>query len=143
MTPIAYIIIYYLLCFMIQKYYTHYKNWEDWQNGMYRDVNNKQYYIQKSIECLRNPGKSMLKVIKEWNYSCKENLSDLSSNRKSWLGQAACCIEFKSPEHCTREAWGLLTKEERINANIIAEKIIRKWEESICPNLFSMLQENV
>lgn len=127
---------------MIQKYYTHYKNWEDWQNGMYRDVKDKTYYINKSIECLKNPEKPMLNVIKKWKYASRENLSDLTSNRRSWLGQAACCYEFKSPEHCTREAWGLLTKEERINANKIAENVIRKWEESICPNLFSMLQEN-
>lgn len=127
---------------MIQKYYTHYKNWEDWQNGMYRDVKDKQKYIQLAIENLRNPYESMLNVIKNWKYASKENLSDLSSNRKSWLGQASCCYAFKVPEHCTREAWGLLTKEERINANKIAEIIIKKWEESICPNLFSMLQEN-
>lgn len=127
---------------MIQKYYTHYLNWEDWQNGMYRDIENKQYYINKAIECLRNPYEAMLKVTKEWRYSSKENLSDLTSNRKSWLGQAACCYQFKVPEHITREAWGLLTKEERINANRIAQIVINKWEESICPNLFSMLQEN-
>ncbi len=127
---------------MIQKYYTHYLNWEDWQNGMYRDIENKQYYIHKAIECLRNPYEAMLKVTKEWRYSSKENLSDLTSNRKSWLGQAACCYQFKVPEHITREAWGLLTKEERINANRIAQIVINKWEESICPNLFSMLQEN-
>ena len=127
---------------MIQKYYTHYTNWEDWQNGMYRDVSDKEYYINKAIECLRNPDKAMLGVIKEWKHSSRENLSDLSSNRKSWLGQAACCYQFNVPEHLTREAWGRLTKEERINANKIADLIIRKWEESICPNLFSMLHEN-
>lgn len=126
----------------IIKYYTHYTNWEDWKFGMYRDVKDKSYYIQKSIDCLKNPEIPMLKVIKEWRFSSRENLSDLKSNRRSWLGQAACCYEFKSPEHCTREAWGLLTKEDRINANKIADKIIRKWEESICPNLFSKLQEN-
>lgn len=129
---------------MIQKYYTHYKNWEDWQNGMYRDIkpNEKEYYLNKAIECLRNPKESMLNVIKNWTYASKENLSDLTSNRRSWLGQAACCYQFKVPEHITRECWGKLTKDERINANKIAEITIKKWEESICPNLFSMLQEN-
>lgn len=126
---------------MIQKYYTHYKNWEDWQNGMYRDVKDKQYYLNKAIECLRNPYEPMIKVTNEWRYSSRENLSDLTSNRKSWLGQAACCYQFRVPEHITRMAWGKLTKEERINANKIAQKVIKKWEESICPNLFSTLQE--
>lgn len=129
---------------MIQKYYTHYTNWEDWQNGMYRDVygEDKKHLIQKAIECLKDPEQYMLKVTKEWYYSSRENLSDLQSNRKSLLGQAACCIYHKVPEQCTREAWGKLSNKERINANKIAIKIIRKWEENFYPNLFSMLQES-
>lgn len=130
---------------MIPRYYTHYKNWEDWQNGMYRDVTKSEYdmYVKLAIDCLRSPYKSMLAVTKNWYHSTKQNLSDLSSNRRSWLGQAACCFQYNVPEQCTREAWGKLTKQERINANKIADKTIRKWEETICPNLFSMLQENV
>lgn len=122
---------------MINKYYTHYTNWEDWKNGMYRDVKEKEYYIKKAIECLRDPYLSMYGVIKEWKQSTKENLSDISSNRRSWLGQAACCYKYGVPENLTRVAWGLLTSEERINANKTADKIIKLWEESICPNLFT------
>lgn len=130
---------------MIQQYFTHYKNWEDWKNGMYRDIDKGEYDInvELAIKTLCNPEDAMLKVVKEWYHSARQNLSDLKSNRRAWLGQAACCIENRVPEHCTREAWGKLTNEQRIKANKIAEKVIKKWEESICPNLFSMLQENV
>ena len=118
--------------FLIEKYYTHYKNWEDWQNGMYEDSKNKKLDIENAVKCLRNPYKAMLSVTKEWKYSSRENLSDLSSNRRSWLGQASCCYECKVPESCTREAWGMLTKEERINANkILEEKFKQKINQKI------------
>lgn len=129
---------------MITPFFTHYKNWEDWQNGMYRDVSKEEYlkFVEASISVLRDPKNAMAKVVEEWPMSSRQNLSDFKSNRRSWLGQAACCLQANSPEQCTREAWGKLTNKERINANKIAEKTIRKWEESICPNLFSMLPEN-
>lgn len=128
----------------VKRYYTHYLNWEDWQNGMYRDVEKGEFekYVKLAIDCLRNPKESMLSVINEWHHSSYENLSDYTSNRKSWLGQAACCYQYKVPEQCTRHAWGLLTDLERQNANKIAKITIQKWENNFYPNLFSMLLEN-
>lgn len=129
---------------MIQPFFTNYTNWEDWQNGMYRDISRKEHnnYVDLAILVLCDPEIHMNRVTKEWYYSTKQNLSDTKSNRKSWLGQASCCISYQVPEHCTREAWCKLTSKQRINANRIAQKVINKWEESIYPNLFSMLQEN-
>lgn len=111
-------------------YYTHYTNWEDWKNGMYREINkqDEEMYVSLSSECLKNPENAMLKVVIEWEESTKENLSNKQQNRKSWLGQAACCIQHNSPEQCTRIAWNKLTKEERNNANEIAKNIIELWE---------------
>lgn len=128
----------------VKRYYTHYLNWEDWKNGMYRDVEKGEFekYVKLAIDCLRNPKESMLRVINEWYHSSYENLSDYTSNRKSWLGQAACCYQYKVPEQCTRHAWGLLTDLERQNANKIAKITIQKWENNFYPNLFSMLLEN-
>lgn len=128
----------------VKRYYTHYLNWEDWQNGMYRDIVKSEFdkYVKLAIECLRNPYDPMFNVTKEWYNSSYENLSDYTSNRKSWLGQAACCYNSKVPEQCTRHAWGLLTEKERQNANNIAKQVIQKWENNFYPNLFSTLQES-
>src|SRR5690606_6082162 len=87
----------------MNQYFTHYKNWEDWKNGMYRDVPKNEHtnFVNKSVECLINPEDAMLSVVIEWKEATKENLTDRKANRKSWLGQAACCYQYGSPEQCT------------------------------------------
>lgn len=116
----------------MEKYYTHYQNWECYQNGMYRETDKDTFkeHVKLSIDCLRDPENAMTNVINEWTQSSKENLSDKKSNRKSWLGQAGCCYQYGCTEDATRKAWGLLTNEERINANEIASKVIELWERN-------------
>lgn len=115
----------------MKQYFTDYKNWEDWQNGMWRkhDPEQEQELINDAVLCLLNPEPSMNRVIKEWPECTKVNLTNNSQNKKSWLGQAACCIEYSVPEKLTRIAWGTLTKNQQNNANKIAKEIILKWEK--------------
>lgn len=116
----------------MKQYFTEYKNWEDWQNGMWKthEKNQENELISNAINCLKNPLSAMQRVVNDWPVCTKVNLSDKSQNRKSWLGQAACCIVYGIPEHLTRKAWMMLTDEERINANEIAKKVIEQWEKS-------------
>jgi len=108
--------------------------WEDWLNGMWRKES-KQYEadkLQEIIEFTGNHilyGSAMVRVINEWPISCENNLSNLSLNRKAWLGHAACCIEKSYPEYLVRQAWQLLTEEQRILANKEAHKTIKLWEQ--------------
>lgn len=98
---------------------------------MYRDAGKDEYkkMVLAAIECLRNPENAMLSVVCEWVNSTKENLTDKKSNRKSWLGQAACCYQSGCNEKSTRQAWVSLTSDERDNANKIANQVIELWEK--------------
>lgn len=111
-------------------WFTHYTNWEDWKNGMWEKSDMPTLHEMQSIGILGDTDQctySMNRVISEWPICTRQALTDASSNRKSWLGQAACCIQSGVPESITRTAWFKLTEEQRINANNIAQKIIEEW----------------
>lgn len=112
------------------QFFTHYLEWEDYQNGLWSSItkDQEQNKIKQATDILINPETAMNKVIKFWPIASKVNLSDVRSNRKSWLGQAACCIESGVPEHITRMAWNSLTEDQKNNANNIAKQVIEKWE---------------
>ena len=73
---------------------------------------------------------AMREALKEWGFSCEHNLSAKCINRRAWLGHAGCYIAVKSPEHCTRKGWRMLTIEEQAKANKTADKIIKEWEDA-------------
>lgn len=73
---------------------------------------------------------SMLSALKEWPYSCAQNLSATTSNRLAWLGHAGCFLATRSPEANTRNGWRQLTEEEQMEANKEAEKVIEEWENT-------------
>jgi hypothetical protein len=73
--------------------------------------------------------KAMYEVIKTWKYSCEHFLTNKTINRKAWLGHAACSFKHNLPEYIVREAWGKLTDEQRILANLQAEKTIIHYEQ--------------
>tara|TARA_R110001599_G_scaffold258685_2_gene458926 strand:+ start:148 stop:546 length:399 start_codon:yes stop_codon:yes gene_type:complete len=110
-----------------------YTEWEDFQNGMFKTkVENEQYLIVKSVELLSDEiefYKVCLNVLDNWLKSSDVNLSNKNSNRQSWIGQAACCYAFRTPETITRKAWGLLDLKTKLKANLVADKIIKIYEE--------------
>jgi len=116
---------------MKQIHHPYYK-WEDFKNGMYETVfENEEKLIQKAVELLSNSVEFYticLFVVDEWKIATDVNLSNTSCNRKAWLGQAACCYKNRVPELLTREAWQRLSEEQRFNANVVAQKIIDKYE---------------
>lgn len=124
----------YVNCSMkIEQFYTHYTNWEDWKNGMWEKSETPLLHEQQAIAILSDAhqcNESMLRVIIEWPVCTKQVLTDTNSNRKSWLGQAACCIQSGVPESITRSVWFKLTEDQRKQANDIAQKIIEKWEKN-------------
>jgi len=120
--------------------------WEDYRNGFWREtaINEKSKLIQDAMYILINESeceRAMRNVIYQWPRSTEMNLSNREQNRRSWLGQAACCIQKNVPEDLTRIAWNQLTDEQKLRANKIAEKIIKEWEsenskDNLCPKLF-------
>ncbi len=70
--------------------------------------------------------KTLSKVIRKWKHSCEHNLSNDSMNRIAWLGQAAVCYHLGIPSSC-RGGFSLLTKKQKLAANMVAFRYLNKW----------------
>ena len=119
----------------MKQIYHHYEKWEDYINGMYRKESKKyeQDEIINIIEFTGNHifyGNAMNRVINEWKYSCEQNLTNKSINKKAWIGHAACCLAINAPEYLVRRAWWQLSESQRTLANQEADKAILVWEQS-------------
>ena len=107
-----------------------YTEWEDYKNGMYSEIENKEESIKKAKDLLADPDKlylAMTRVTKEWDIATMVNLTNIEENRRAWMGQSACCLECGAPEDLTRTAWMQLTDDQRKKANLVAEKVIYEW----------------
>lgn len=115
----------------MQRIFHHYSLWEDYHAGMYDEIKDgRTERVKRAAEILGTPDicrKAMEKVVHEWSYATEYNFSNAEINRKAWLGQAACSCYAGIHEDETREAWGIMTETQRIEANRIAAKIIKKW----------------
>ncbi len=118
---------------MITRVFHPYTEWEDWKAGVWSTVppSKKHTLLKKAINFTGNSaiyGSFMNRVIVEWPTTCEHHLSDRGSNRKAWIGHAACCLAIQCPEDITRAAWGYLNQEQQDAANLEAEKAIAIWE---------------
>lgn len=117
----------------MERIFHHFSLWEDYHAGMYdENKDGRAERVKKAAEILGTPDtcqKAMEKVIDDWQYATEYNLSNAEINRKAWLGQAACCVYGGVHEDETREAWGIMTDAQRVEANRIAAQIIKKWLE--------------
>lgn len=111
----------------MKRIYHPYETWEDYKAGMF-SLEVRLDYIEKSTELMNDIKTAMLRVIKEWPISSAHNLSNVNSNRKSWLGQASCCINHGSSELETRMCWRTLPKDVQSQANKAANEVIEIWE---------------
>ena len=94
------------------------------------DRTDRKTRVQLAVSVLGTPStceKAMQMVIEQWPIATEFNLSNAEINRRAWLGQAACSIYANVHEDETREAWGLLTIDQRTTANSIATRIIKAW----------------
>lgn len=114
-----------------KRVYHPYWDWEEIEHNMWGEVANRKAALKKAVKFTGDHklyGRFMMRVINEWPKSCENALTDYSLNRKAWVGHAACALAHGIPENITREAWGLLTDEQRILANREAERAIQQWE---------------
>lgn len=94
------------------------------------DKTSRKDRVLGAVSVLGNPTvceEAMQMVVEQWPFASEFNLSNAEINRRAWLGQAACSIYYGIHEDETREAWGLLTPEQRTTANAIASRIIKAW----------------
>ena len=115
------------------QFFSEYTNWEDYLNGMYETTfKNKEHLISCSFDLLTNLNEFDLvcyNVIDTWIVSSAVNLTNKSSNRRAWLGQASCSFKYATPEILTRIAWGNMSNIQREKANKIADKHILNYEK--------------
>jgi hypothetical protein len=120
----------------MERIFHSYLKWEDWKAGMYRplqqDSPEAEELISLACHLLSSPRllyRAMSSVSKRWRHASEMNLSHIAINRRAWLGQAACCYEYKVPEHLTKQAWHRLSQDQQTKANAIADKVIFEWEQ--------------
>lgn len=111
---------------------------------MWRKVssNEEQALLARAIEFTGNAalyGSFMRRVICEWPVSCEQNMTDISINRKAWVGHAAACMAINSPEYVTRMAWAYLSNEQQREANRHAQDAIDEWEATFARNMLDQL----
>ena len=110
--------------------YHHYEKWEDFQHGMYDEVKEgRNERVQQAKELLINTDElyiQMKRVAEEWKYACEQTFTQ-NFNHQAFLGQCACNIYAGIKEDETREAWGLLTNEQRYKANKVADRVYDEW----------------
>lgn len=114
-----------------QKFYPYWL-WEETRSAMWGRAEDREGMLQKAIDFTGNHclyGIYMGRVIEEWKISCLQNLSNKTQNRRAWLGHAACAIAINCPEDIVRQAWNVLTEEQRGNADAQAERVIKIWED--------------
>lgn len=110
--------------------YHHYTKWEDFQNGMYNEEKEgRRERVLKAKQLLQDTDNlyiQMKKVATDWKYACEQTFTQ-NFNHQAFLGQCACNIWADIKEDETREAWGMLTNEERYKANKVADRVYDEW----------------
>jgi len=118
---------------MVKQFYKEYYYWEDYKNGMYQSQNKLSESENVDLACKMLSDSIIFfetckQVILNWPISTKVNLTNISCNRRAWLGQACCSYKFNVPEIHTRLAWGTLSEKKKYEANQVAERIIIHFE---------------
>ena len=125
----------------MSRVFHHHDKLEEYHGGLWRIITgeNRRSCFAKSLLLLRDEPRlrrAMEDVIEQWPFATEHNLSAENTNRRAWLGQAACCLAVGSPEDCTRGAWGWLSQDEQDAANAAADAVISAWDELFAPTLF-------
>lgn len=117
----------------IERVFHHWERWEDYKAGFYNNVSgkDKQRLMDKAVEMFSDRAlteKYMNAAIKDWFFSCEQNLTNNGMNKIAYIGQSACCLYAGVPATVTMEAWSSVSKENQEIANLIAQEKLKEWE---------------
>lgn len=118
----------------MRRIYHKYELWEDWRSGMWRQSlpqDEAARLLARAVEFTGNAklyGSYMKRVVDTWLFSVEHNLTNTGMNRRAWVGHAAASLAIGAPEYITRQAWWMLTQDQRRKANRRADTAIRKFE---------------
>lgn len=115
----------------INPIWKNYRNWEDYQNGMYENGHSKEI-IKQCFEILTSKKlkQEMKDTTKTFLISTKVNFTNQMFNPISWLGQATCNRLINATAQETCQAWLTMTKEQQEWANNIAKEVIEEWRNN-------------
>lgn len=110
-----------------------YWQWEDFQAGMYAVPEQSEIdrLATEAVAVLSSPAEFLgwaAQVVKAWPIAAAHNLTAVGTNRRAWVGQAACCFGRGVPEIATRAAWKQLDQRTKDTANAVADEVIRGYE---------------
>ena len=116
----------------MKQVYIPYWEWEDYLNGMWQKLPKDQEptMLQKAIEFTGDHvkyGNAMKEVVYKWPHTMLNTLTNMSVNRRAFLGHCACQLAINCPEYITRQAWHELTDMQRYLADKVAQQTIDKW----------------
>jgi len=125
----------------IERKFHNYKNWECFGQGMYETTCFMDKYAMINdcellLSCPEWLWESMTFVTHHWLTSSEQHLTNMSRNRKAFLGQAACCFSHGAPEYLTKLAWFNLDEKTQKKANEVASEVIKDWEEKYLMGYF-------
>ena len=117
----------------MDRVYFPYWEWEDFCCGMWTPTYGEERFakLREAIDFTGNAelyGQWMLTVGDAWPIASMQNLTNISQNRKAWIGHAAAFLAIQSTEDVTREAWCYLTQQQQDDANRKAQEAIDEWE---------------
>ena len=110
-----------------------YTVWEDYQAGMWTPPVDLPKEVMDAGDLLGNPpglAEAMRDACTAMPRAAEHNLTNDEQNRRAWLGQAACLNAVSARRDSTCAAWGLLSQDQRDEANAVADMVIREWEAS-------------
>lgn len=114
-----------------------YWDWEDYHAGLYGLTWRGESADAESLLRLASDlERFMRQAIEQWPKAAEHHLSNDETNRRAWLGWAACGVARQVPAHFTRAAWWRLTEAERTAANSAADRVIRDWDAGYAQTLF-------
>lgn len=110
----------------IKQQYVPYWEWEDWINGMWGTDDRLQEAVEFTGDHIRY-GEAMKEVVEAWPRTMLNNLTNPSINKRAFLGHCAVCFKLGITESTTREAWKLLTDQQRYDADKVAQEVVNDY----------------
>lgn len=116
---------------VIKPIWEDYRLWEDYQNDMYKNGNDKDIIMQ-CYEILTNDDlkQNMKDTTITYEISTKVNFTNKMFNPISWLGQATCNMLIGATAQEVCQAWTMLSEEQQKKANSIAREVIEEWKNN-------------
>jgi hypothetical protein len=104
--------------------------WEEIAHNMWGTVDDRRAMLKRAVVFTGDHvlyGSFMERVIVEWPISCENALTDPHLGHRSWIGHAACALAMHCPEDIVRQAWGVLSSEQKLLANQKADGAVAAW----------------